>query len=187
MAEPEKPREARWDDAASIAAFLAAEAASPTRLASIFLDPPTIRRFLRARRGVAADALAMLLEHQAWRQSETPWWPERPPPLEGLREDLSSLKAYLSGEDSEGGPITWVRAAKHDKNEDRGQLKRFLAFLSDESVARMEKSGRGQGLNIVVDFTGFGYSAGFECVGRFFWGRGALLRPSCLLTLHARA
>lgn len=167
------PSAPRWDDAASIAAFRTLESSSPTRVASLFLDDETIKRFLRARRGVAADALAMLLEHQAWRRTDTPWWPCDPPPLEGVQQDNASLKAYLCGEDGEGGPITWVRAGLHDKNEDRAQLKRFLAFLSDESVARMDRSERAvkpPGMNIVVDFTGFGYAAGFECV--FLWGRG---------------
>jgi hypothetical protein len=145
-----------WDDAASVASFRAAEAASETRLASIFLDEPTIQRFLRARRGDVPAALAMLLEHQAWRRAETPWWPLAAPPMDGLRDDCASLKAYLDGEDADGGPITWVRAARHDKNEDRAQLKRFLSFLSDESVARMERrEPPSQGMNIVVDFTGF--------------------------------
>ena len=105
----------------------------------------------------------MLLEHQAWRKAETPWWPLAAAPLESVREDFASLKAYHDGEDGEGGPITWVRAALHDKNEDRAQLKRFLSFLSDESVARMEQQQKGAlGMNIVVDFTGFGYNAGFD-------------------------
>lgn len=153
-----------WDSPAAIASFRSAEAASATRLAPIFLDDDTIKRFLRARRGEPGAALSMLLEHQAWRKAETPWWPLAAAPAEGLREDFACLKAYLDGEDADGGPITWVRAALHDKNEDRAQLKRFLSFLSDESVARMERrEPKGAlGMNIVVDFTGFGYSAGFD-------------------------
>ena len=153
-----------WDGPAAIASFRSAEAASATRLAPIFMDDDTIKRFLRARRGEPGAALSMLLEHQAWRKAETPWWPLAAAPAAGLREDFACLKAYLDGEDADGGPITWVRAALHDKSEDRAQFKRFLSFLSDESVARMERrEPKGAlGMNIVVDFTGFGYSAGFD-------------------------
>jgi hypothetical protein len=152
-----------WDDAAAVAAFRAAEATGATRLAPIFLDDATVQRHLRARKGDVPAALAMLLEHQAWRKVETPWWPLTAAPVASIHEDFACLKAYHDGEDAEGGPITWVRAALHDKNEDRAQFKRFLSFLSDESVARMERrEPKGQGMNIVVDFTGFGYSAGFD-------------------------
>ena len=86
-----------WDSPAAVASFRAAEAASATRLAPIFLDDDTVKRFLRARKGEPGAALSMLLEHQAWRKAETPWWPLAAAPAEGLREDFACLKAYLDG------------------------------------------------------------------------------------------
>jgi hypothetical protein len=66
-------------------------------LAHIFTaDEACLQRFLRARRGDVAQALAMLLAHQAWRRSETPWWPRACCPLAHIAADWRSGKAYIS-------------------------------------------------------------------------------------------
>jgi hypothetical protein len=143
-----------WDSPEKIAELRAAGAREG--LAYIFSsDDACLRRFLRARRGDVAKALHMLLEHQAWRRSETPWWPHRSCPLEHIAEDWRAGKAYIHGEDGTGSTLAFVQAALHDKNEDRLQLKRFIGFLNDEAVARLESSGvepRPSQMTIIVSF-----------------------------------
>jgi hypothetical protein len=156
--------EERWDSPAKIAELRAAGEAGG--LARIFRsDEDCLKRFLRARRGDTAKALQMLLEHQAWRRSETPWWPAKACPLPSIAEDWKAGKAYIHGEDKTGSTLAFVQAALHDKNEDRAQLKRFIAFLNDEAVARLDASAvepKPSQMTIIVSFTGFGYSAGFD-------------------------
>ena len=156
--------EERWDSPAKLAELRAAGEAGG--LARIFrADEDCLKRFLRARRGDTGKALQMLLEHQAWRRSETPWWPAKACPLPSIAEDWKAGKAYIHGEDKTGSTLAFVQAALHDKNEDRAQLKRFIAFLNDEAVARLDASTaepKPSQMTIIVSFTGFGYSAGFD-------------------------
>lgn len=154
-----------WDSEEKLSAL---RDAARGKLGQIFCnDSETLKRFLRARKGKEDKALKMLLEHQEWRKTETPWWPLKALDITTIATDLSSLKAYTHGADKEGCPLTFVRAALHDKNEDRAQLKRLMSFLNDEGVARIEQytlahpdKPKPQGMVIIVDFTGFGYSHG---------------------------
>jgi hypothetical protein len=148
-----------------------------SRLSPVLSDSLTCRRFLIANKGNIDHAGEALLATQVWRRAETPWWPSKSTPLSCIDKDISSGKAYIHGVDGEGAPITWVRASLHDKHEDRASLKHFLAFLNDESVARLPtlKSSDdestatttttatnttvAEGMVIVVDFRGFGYSS----------------------------
>jgi len=150
-----------WDSDEKVDQLIAAGAG---KLCRIFAsDKECLRRFLRARRGKVEKAMEMLLEHQNWRKSETPWWPKSSVDLSSIKSDLESCKAYTHGVDKDGCPLTFVRAGLHDKNEDRAQLKRFMTFLNDDSVYRIEgTTPTPPGMTIVVDFTGFGYSSGFD-------------------------
>lgn len=139
------------------------------RLSPALSDSLTCRRFLIANKGNIDHTGEALLATQVWRRAETPWWPAGSTPLSCIDKDISSGKAYIHGVDGEGAPITWVRASLHDKHEDRASLKHFLAFLNDESVARLPcdkssdesttNSTDAEGMVIVVDFRGFGYSS----------------------------
>jgi hypothetical protein len=159
--------ESAWATPALVAELREAGAASPEGLAYIFSsDQDCLQRFLRARRGDVPKALAMLLAHQAWRREETPWWPRACCPLEHIVKDWQSCKAYLSPQpDASGSTVAFVRAALHDKNEARLDLKRFISFLNDEAIARLDGSKavpRPSQMTIIVSFTGFGYNAGFD-------------------------
>jgi hypothetical protein len=162
----------QWDTDEKVEAL---RVAGRGKLGRIFYDDTdTLKRFLRARKGKEEKALKMLLEHQEWRKSDTPWWPLKALDISTIASDLASLKAYTHGTDREGCPLTFVRAALHDKNEDRAQLKRLMSFLNDESSARIEQfclanpdKRKPEGMVIVVDFTGFGYSHGERDVSFF--------------------
>ena len=147
--------EGTWDSPAKVAELTGL--GEKEGLALIFRsDECLLKRFLRARRGDAAAALAMLLAHQAWRRTETPWWPLSACPLEHIRSDWEMGKAYLAPfTDASGCTVAFVRAALHDKHEDRQQLKRFISFLNDEAVARLESSEarpRPEKMSIIVSF-----------------------------------
>jgi hypothetical protein len=160
--------ESAWATPALVAALR--EAGTRAGLAHIFTaDEACLQRFLCARKGDVPKALAMLLAHQAWRRSETPWWPRACCPLPHIAADWRSGKAYLSPyPDATGSTVAFVRAALHDKNEARLDLKRFISFLNDEAVARLDGSSAAPGaprpsqMTIVVSFTGFGYNNGFD-------------------------
>ena len=154
MAAERGDSEGLWDSPDKVAELRTA--GSREGLAYIFSsDDACLRRFLRARRGDVAKALHMLLEHQKWRRSETPWWPHRSCPLEHIAADWRAGKAYIHGQDKAGSTLAFVQAALHDKNEDRQQLKRFISFLNDEAIARLESSEaqpRPSQMTIIVSF-----------------------------------
>ena len=161
---PSSAEEATWDTPAKQAEMLALLEQRGEWLSPILKDADTLQRFLRARKGEPGPALDMLLKHQLWRRRDTPWWPAAGCPLHLVEADVRSKKAYAHGLDATGSPIFWVRPALHDKNEDRQALKHFIAFINDEGVARIlaPPGSPDRGLIIVLDFEGFGYSAGFD-------------------------
>lgn len=153
-----------YDGPEKLAALKLLVAASEIDVDAVFSeDDECLKRFLRARKGHEDAALKMLLENQAWRKAECPWWPRRAIPLDLIKSDILSGKAWVAGRAGNGGPVTWVLPRLHDKNEDRTQLSRFVAFLNDEAVSRLDRApDRVSKFSVVLDMQGFGYSAGFD-------------------------
>ena len=134
-----------------------------SRLSPVMCSEESLRRYLIANRGNIEGAGEALLATQTYRRTETPWWPKSACPLDQIKSDIESGKAYIDGEDESGCPLVWVRAFLHDKHEDRTQLKRFITFFCDEAVARMTTGDKSASqINIIVDFRNFGYAAGFD-------------------------
>lgn len=121
-----------------------------------------LRRVLRARRGHVSAAADMLGVTQEWRRKETPWWPASAIPLHMIDAAARSGKAYIHGARDDGGPLVWIRAALHDKNEDRVAQRRFIIAVNDECVARINASAKpdlpAPQMFISVDFNGFGWA-----------------------------
>lgn len=168
-----------WDDAAAVASLRALALASPqtpapagaasepssgsapsdAAVAPILLgDDALVRRFLRARRGDAALALDMLRQHSAWRRSVCgAWWPGGHVPLDKVRRQLATGKAFVHGTDVHGRPAAWIRVGRHFNDTPREEVESLVLFTIDEVCARCDAQGVEQA-TIVCDFDGFGFA-----------------------------
>lgn len=146
--------ESTWDSPEQVAACLTAGPG----IDPLFHDPRTVRRFLIAQRGNPDEAAKMLLRHQQWRKEITPWWPLTCAPIDVIKGDILSGKAYLHGHDKKRRPVAWIRTKLHDANEDRKAIETFISFVIDESVARCDRPTSSEQFLVVIDFQDFGWS-----------------------------
>jgi hypothetical protein len=126
----------------------------------IFLRPPFVACFLRARAYNVEAAASLLREHQAWRERDcATWWPHAPP-LESIRPQVESGKAYLRGRDRAGRPLLVIRVDKHLSTADRDSLRDFIGFLADAAAAQLHRDDlpgpRAAFFACIIDFTQIG-------------------------------
>ena len=123
---------------------------------SLLEDARLLRRFLRARRGDARAAAAMVRRHSEWRAAACgSWWPGANAPLALVRAQLATGKAFCHGVDRQGRPAAWVRVRLHEASAARADIERLTIFVIDEVAARCEALGKEQA-SVVIDFEGFG-------------------------------
>jgi hypothetical protein len=148
--------ESTWDCPPLVAAVRALGEGSLDPLFSG--DTAHLQRFLRARRGDPKKALEMLLAHQEFRASETPWWPATNVPLDMVREDVLGGKAFIEvGRDKVGRPVSFVRVKLHNASQDRDSCHRFVTFLMEETLARLDRPPHNATqFSMVLDFESFG-------------------------------
>jgi hypothetical protein len=151
--------EGTWDCKERVDALRALSKRDGDSLDVIFTeDTECLKRFLRARRGDVPKALEMLLAHQTFRLTDTPWWPVQNAPLDSMSEDIHGGKAWVDvGRDKLGHPVSFIRVKLHDASQDAAKSHRFVTFLMDETLARLDRPPHNASqFSMVIDFEDFG-------------------------------
>ncbi|GAB2226693.1 hypothetical protein Droror1_Dr00022512 [Drosera rotundifolia] len=102
-----------------------------------YLDA-TLLRFLKARSMVPEKAAKMFVQWEAWRASTVP---SGSISEDEIPDQLNDKKAFLGGLTKEGYPLVILKGNRHYPPKDKLQLKKFIIYFLDKSVASAYKGG----------------------------------------------